>query len=293
MKRNAIVRIVLYTVAILLLVGILTVALLADLFSIRSIFHSETENHLPIASDSRYAQNTVLAFKVESIDIEWAAGSITIEPVENTDLITVRETYDAEYEMKLYLDGNKLKIRFGQEDLNIVGFNTVTSKDLVITVPADWICSSLDIDAASAEVYVHDLTINEVDFDGASGECTLTNCTVNDLSLETVSGNVTFFGCVTDFKCEAVSADCNLELLCQARSITMETVSGDMKLVLPEACGFSCETETVSGSFMSEFDCTKHRNTYIHGDGACQIKLGGVSGSIQILKSTAENNCNH
>ena len=295
MKTNAIVRIILFTIAILILAGILTVGLLGNLFMIRT----DLDSLIPLASDEMTTYGGVKASDVQNIDIEWVAGSITIEPAENIDHISVQETVNDRYQMEMILDGNTLKIRYSQEDFKIIGFNSYNitgSKDLVITVPADWICNSLDIEAASSEVVVHDLTFNKVDFEGASGECSFTNCTVSQCDIETVSGNVCITGSVNIFSCEAVSADCRLELSNQPSSITVESISGDLELLLPADCGFSCSKDTVSGSFHTDFDCTSNGDVYVHGDGTCQIKVNAVSGDVQIQKnieSTTGKNCDH
>ena len=55
---------------------------------------------------------------------------------------------------------------------------------MYIYVPRDWMCDSLEIDAASATVEINDLTIRELDFDGASGTCNLENCIITDLDID-------------------------------------------------------------------------------------------------------------
>lgn len=292
MKTNAIIRIILFSLAILVLVGILTVGLLGNLFMIRP---DSLEGLIPLASDEMTTMGGVKASDVQNIDIEWAAGSITIEPAANIEHITVQETMNDKYQMEMILDGKTLKIRYCEDSIKIMGFNSTGSKDLVITVPDDWFCNSLDIEAASADVTVHDLTFNEVDFDGASGECDFINCTIDRCDIETVSGDICIIGTVNSFSCDAVSAHCRLELVNCPTSITTDSVSGDLVLVLPANCGFTCNKETVSGSFHTDFVCSSHDDTYISGDGACQIKVSGVSGDVDIqsCNATTSKNCDH
>lgn len=292
MKTNAIVRIILFTLAILILVGILMVGLLGNLFMTRT---DALESLIPLASDEMTTRGGVKASDVQNIDIEWAAGSITIEPAANIDHISVQETVDDKYQMEMILDGKTLKIRYCKDSIKIMGFNSTGSKDLVITVPSDWVCNSLDIEAASADVTIQDLTFNEIDFEGASGECDFINCNISRCDIETVSGNICIVGTVNSFSCDAVSADCRLELRNCPNSITTESVSGDLVLVLPADCGFTCNKETVSGSFRTDFVCSGHNDTYISGDGACQIKVSGVSGDVDIqsCNDTTGKNCDH
>ena len=291
MKSNAIIRIILFSLAILVLGSILCVALLGDVFMFRTESH---HGDLPLASDSSTTQSAIGASDVLNIDIDWATGSITIQPAENTDLITVQETGDKNRPMRLRLENHTLEIDFTEDEKIGIGLNDYKSKDLVITVPVGWICASLDIDAASAKVSVQDMTIDNVDFDGASGDCIFTNCTVGQYEVDTASGNIHYSGHVDHFECDAVSADCTLELCNNPSSIRVDSLSGDLELTLPQDCGFSCDVGTMSGSFHTDFDCSQNGKIHTYGDGSCQIQLNALSGNVNIQKHhDAESGKNH
>lgn len=293
MKTNAIIRIILYSIAILVLLGILLTGLLFGLYSydISTSMQSAvtTDQVLPVASDGLISLGAVSAEVIKDIEIEWVAGSITIQPDENTDQITIAET-DAgndKYRMVYRQSGDTLKIQYCKDSITFpsFGINVNLSKDLVITVPADWICNSLEIDAAAVDVVVNDLILNEVDFDGASGTCDFINCQVGQLDLDGASGDVNFTGTLNVLDFDGASASCTINVTNVPDKITMDGMSGDLDLTLPEDCGFTVSIEALSSDFRSDFPTSISNGNYVYGDGHCRISLDGMSGDLTIRKA--------
>ena len=160
------------------------------------------------------------------------------------------------------------------------------SKDLIIQVPLDWQCDSLEMDAASASLTVKELTIREMEFDGASGSCVFDSCTVETLDLDTASGNVHFTGSLQQLECDAASADIVLELTNVPRSLDMDTASGDLDVTLPADAGFTVTLDTLSGDFESDFETTMRAGSYVAGNGRCRIDVDAMSGDVIIRKIT-------
>lgn len=286
MKTNAIIRIILFTIAILVLVSILVVGILAGIFmTTGSIFANEVLSHFDDLSDGTLSSSgAVSAEQVNSISIDWAAGSITIQPGD-VDAITFSETgvsNDREC-MVWKQSGNELEIQYCKTQVYFgIEFNGV--KDLIITVPKDWVCSELEIDAASASLEVNDLTISEVDFDGASGICEFKNCTVNTMDIDTASGHIRFSGSLNVLDTDAASANCTFILSNTPNRIDMDMASGDLDLTLPADCGFTATLDTLSGRFSSDFATTNSGGSYLYGNGSCHINVSGMSGDISIHK---------
>lgn len=296
MKSNAIIRIVLFTLAILILLGILLAVIGFDMYMVDGrVQHDRHE--MTIEPVGAINQNFISA-AVQNLDIEWVAGSITIMEDENaTDIqITELSSSDTEHRMVCKQSGQTLKINFSEESIKLsgLGISLDVSKDLIITVPAGWKCNKLDIDAAATEVEIHGLEINKFDFDGASGELTLDNCNIKVLDIDTASGDVEFTGTLEELDFDAASAKFHAEFYQIPSNLKLDAMSGDLTVVLPEYCGFHLELDTMSGSFDSDFEFGTMGATYIHGDGACKIKVGAMSGDVSILKGIkAPENCNH
>lgn len=287
MKTKAIIRIVLYSLAILVLLGILLMGLGVGLFmadsSVTSIQHNATTGE----------QGTEVRFdadEIRELEIEWVAGSITIIPADNTDQIHISESSisNSKYQMICEQSGSKIHIAFSEENFSGFGLsiNENVSKDLEIFVPTDWVCEELSIDAASASVTVSDLVISKVDFDGASGVCRFENCMVDEIELDTASGDVTFSGTLDALDMEAMSANCRIEVSNVPSRIDVETMSGDIDLTLPEYCGFAVSLDTMSGSFSTDFEVSSSVDgkAIVHGDGNSRIHVNAMSGDVAIHK---------
>lgn len=285
MKTNAIVRIVLFSLAILVLLGILAAGLGIGMFMFQGdpVLNFSSESH--IADGTISSVGSVNASEIRELEIEWTAGSVTIQPAENTDQITFSETEQTEdkYRMVWKQSGNKLSIEFCETQV-FFGISFDKAKDLVITVPQDWVCSELSLDVASADLEVTDLTIQEVEFSGASGICTFDNCHLEKLDVDTASGDVEFYGTLQQLDCDAASANCTIELTNVPRHIEMDTASGDLDLTLPEDCGFTVTMDAMSSDFTSEFPTTTANGKHVYGDGSCRINVDAASGDVIIRK---------
>lgn len=299
MKRNAIVRIILFSITIVVLLGILGMGLGANLFMLDGLSFLESLDEdttkAPMTTGNGTTQAVFAASDIRDIEIEWVAGSITLLPMENATQITVTEpeVNQDKYKMVCKQSGSTLKIQFCEGDLKFTGVNTDLTKDLTIAVPVDWVCEDLDIDTASANVEVSDLTLYSVDFDGASGVCIFTDCSVNEFDIDTASGDVQFVGCLDVFKCSAMSANCHLTVTNLPTRIDVDSMSGDLDLTLPADCGFTVSMDAMSSDFSSDFQTTNSNGHHVHGDGSCRINVDAMSGDVIIRKGVDHHSETH
>ena len=284
MKTNAIIRIILFSLAILVLVSILLSVFAANTYRF-NFRNGRTQQIEEVTSQLDIEYFTA---DIRKIEIDWVAGNITLQKDPYVKEINIQEIspIDIEHKMVLKRSGQTLKINYTDRGTVQFPFGTDLdiSKDLIITVPMDWECDSLEIDTAAAEVVINDLTIREFDFDGASGICRLSNCNVGELDIDTASGDIYFTGALQTLDCDAASADCSIEVTNIPRSIKMDGMSGDLELILPPDAGFTCTMDTISGDFESDFEFKSHNDTYICGDGDCMVEISGMSGAVSILK---------
>ena len=286
MKTNAIVRILLYSLAILILSSILLgVICYKTLISDNEAYYSGHEE-LEAAVESM--QMDFAGQQVRNIEIEWVAGSITIHKGKDIDNIHVEEYSSGKtiHRMLCRVSGQTLKIQFSEDSIKRFGplSNERISKNLVITVPENWKCNAIEIDAAASEVDIHDLIITELDFDCASGTLLLDNCNIKELDIDTASGDVEFTGHLEELSFDAASAKFYGEFLHTPDHLVLNTLSGNLEIILPEDSGFTLDLDTMSGSLDSDFTYGKHEDTYICGDGTCSITVSAMSGDVQILK---------
>lgn len=228
------------------------------------------------------------AASIREMEIEWAAGSIVIKPMDITEIrISEEGASQSSDPMVWKVKDGKLVVQYSKNTDHDFGIGLLQGKDvknLTIQVPLDWNCNSLEIDAASASLEVKDLTIREMEFDGASGTCIFTNCTVENLDLDTASGDVLFKGSLTQMECDAASANIILELSSIPKSLDLDTASGNLDLTLPENAGFTVTMDTMSGEFTSDFTTTQRNGSYVAGNGRCRIDVDAMSGNVMIRK---------
>lgn len=220
---------------------------------------------------------------IQEIEIDWVSGSIRLLPT-NVSSIEVSESGKdtSKYPMICKQDGQTLKIEYCANttfgDLKNLKF----SKDLTILVPMDWEGRALKVDAASAKLYVQDLTIRDVESDTASGTNQFDNCTVEELDIDTASGDIRFSGSLNRLDCDSASASVYAELSNVPSEINMDTASGAVELVLPKDAGFAVKMDTMSGKFDSDFPYSTKNGVYLSGDGACRITMSSMSGKVTI-----------
>ena len=145
MKGNAIIRIVIYSLLIVILLSIMTGAMgYGHDFHDGKLRWSDTSD--PIESSNDVNQLDVYT-QIQNIEIDWVAGSISIHKSDSLDHISVSEVSIDEKAPKMVCsrDGQTLKIEFSKEEkrFHLFGNNESLSKDLVIRVPKNWNCNNL------------------------------------------------------------------------------------------------------------------------------------------------------
>lgn len=294
MKTNAIIRIILFSLAIIILLGILIAGLGIKFLMFDRSMVTTSEYPLPVVSDGYSSSGAVNSEAIRNIDIDWVSGTITIEPRDDIYEISATETNGNEkYQMVYAVSGDILKIQYCKDPITFpsLGRDIVLSKDLTILVPSAWTCDDLNIDAAASDVTINGLTINDMDFDGASGKLSFSNCSVRKLDIDTASGDVEFNGTLEDLDLDAASASFHGTIHNCPNMLTIDSVSGRLDLFLPVDCGFTLTNDSLSGRFNSDFEISAKNDALIHGDGSCKIDISGLSGNVSIKKhaSASEN----
>lgn len=285
MKTNAIVRIVIFSIVILVLLSILGAGIAASQFIAR------WDSSFTSSEGTASSTGTVNADEIRTLSIEWAAGTITICP-SDVSTITLTETCgNNDDPMTWTQTGSTLKIS-SLKDYGFFHVGNIPSKDLLIEVPRDWECGTLEIDTAAADLIVENLTIYKVDFDGASGVFEFNGCNVDAIEIDTASGDIYFDGSLNTLDCDAASADCEIILTNHPARIEMDMASGDLDLTLPGDCGFTANLESLSGSLNSDFEVSHTGKGIVAGDGSCRIDVSAMSGDVTIHKLDSLN-CNH
>lgn len=284
MKTNAIIRIALCTLGILVLTSALLIGLGVWNYGFShetgGNFHSSGVSHASGVVDSQAF--TADPAQIHNINIQWAAGNITIQPSDQVTDIRIAESAGDD-QMVCKISGSTLTIQYGKSPNQFISMGTTTvAKDLVITVPSGWVCREMEIETAAANVDIKNMTIGELDFDGASGLCSLENCRITALDVDVASGDLTYSGVLDSLDFDGASADCTLILTECPSQIDLDGMSGKLDIALPSDCGFTVSTEGLSSDFSSDFQTTYRSGCHYYGDGSCKIEVDAMSGSVTI-----------
>lgn len=274
MKTNAIIRIIVWSLVLVLSLGAFLFALDWD----RGDAPTESvETTFPVERPSEFGY-------AEKLTIDWPVGTITIQPGD-VHCIEVKETSvsDPKYAMVCTGEGDTLHIRY-QESSSALSIGKSLNKDLTVTVPQDWTGKTLKVEMASAHLILRDVSIDQVEVDTASGASSFENCTIEELDLNTASGNLDFTGRLVTLEVDAASANVTANLLNVPDSMELDAASGSFDLTLPKDAGFNAELSSVSGHIVSEFETTETGKRLLCGDGTCKMDINTVSGDVTIRK---------
>lgn len=231
------------------------------------------------------------ASSVKDLDIDWAAGSVTIVAVDasQNDKIEFVETAEGSssraQRMKWKLEGSTLRIDYGYS----FACSFAYSKHLEIRIPKHYAgkLGGIDIDGASGTYRVEGIACDSMKVDLASGNITAKDVTVSDTKIGVASGKAEFAGIFKNsIKADAASGRITFDCLQDCpESIDADLVSGTVTVYLPENDGFTAKVDKVSGSFESDFATTSQGDdTYVHGNGRADIKVSLISGKFLLLK---------
>lgn len=275
MNRNAIVRLILFAILAVTLVGILIAGICLKQYGLPGIVTIRSSDALVMPETSFSAQD------IDSLTIDWVAGTVYICTAD-TDEISVRESVAAGDESMVLKKGDStLYVEYSQSH-SLFSLGSHTSKDLYITVPKDWVCKKLEIDSASADTQIQNLIGKELEIETASGKHTIENCTFDKVDVKSASGSLVYSGIAYKIELDSASAGAEITLRNVPKSIKMDSASGDLYLTLPRGCGFTLDKSTLSGSCSTQQDTTERGGKLVHGDGSCEIKVNGLSSSISI-----------
>ena len=224
MKASAITRIIIFSIVILILLGVLLVGLGISVFSFATDFGTGNSRY-----NTAQSQVTCPAADIRNMDIEWAVGKIILQTAD-TDTVTFSETggNSEDHFMVWSLSNGTLSICYEEPRLYF-GITGTASKDLILTVPQGWSCDNVNIQVASAQMQLEGLNASSVEIDTASGECSFIECNIGKLDVDTASGFITYSGSLNRLDCDAASGSFEGSFTNTPERIQMDSASGDLE----------------------------------------------------------------
>ena len=183
------------------------------------------------------------------------------------------------------LEGSKLKIEIEYPKVIFYNANVV----LDVYIPQDY-RENIIIDTASADVDISNLDINNFQCKTASGDLRIESLGSDNLTLNTASGDVDIVDFSGNLKADLVSGDIDVGYRVFDNNVDIKTISGKVKIDLPQYAEFYLKTNTVSGEVVAKFPITIISFNKMNqlegtvGTGDNRIIIDTVSGDIYINK---------
>jgi len=190
------------------------------------------------------------------------------------------------------LEGSKLKIEIEYPKVLFyypkeLFYNANVVLDVYI--PQDY-TGNINIDAVSADVDISNLDINNFQCKTVSGDLRIESLGSDNLTLKTTSGNIDILDILGNLKVDSVSGNVNVGYKVFTQDIDIKTISGKVKIDLPQNAEFYLKTNTVSGEVVAKFPITIISFNKMNqlegtvGTGDNRIIVDTVSGNIYLNK---------
>ncbi len=224
--------------------------------------------------------------EITALDVEWIAGNVNIVVTDEENVSASESEVDEDREKLRYRVVNgKLMIKFKKSEK--MNFDADLSKELTLYIPKDMAAKLqlLSVECVSAGLNMEGLTIDNVDIEMVSGKVEAKDVVIETVKLESVSGDVNIKGSVDELDAELVSGKIKVDSDKQLSKLNMETVSGDVTVIMPEGNGFTAEMDSVSGDMDIDFETTSKGDKKICGDGSAEYSFETVSGDVTLKKA--------
>ncbi|MBO5487882.1 MAG: DUF4097 family beta strand repeat protein [Eubacterium sp.] len=287
-KRNALTRIIVFSVLIIVLLSILLLGIRKGSFPI-PVLHLGSSGQYENANEYKSGDASLTADRLDQLEINWVDGKVSVSPYEGKT-IEIKENASGNLsdreQLHYYFKEGKLIIQYRESGLFSWGGNN-KNKNLTVQIPTA-LCQNLSevsIDATSCDVDVTGLSGKNFDFDTVSGniQATDVDCT-QKFNLDTVSGEFKFTGKIQELDVDTTSGECNVSSDITPNKIDFDGVSGGLVLQIPASSQFTLDFDSVSGDFNNNFSTVQNGDTYTCGNGSAQYDVESVSGDVEIRK---------
>ena len=285
-KNSVIVRIILWTLTALILLGVLLWGLeLLPGLSIRGLSFGGWDFHYKDSAQYQVGSGSVSAAGLRSLEVNWVDGSVHLE-VTDGDSVVFREPdgLDEEDQLRFQVVGDRLIIQYSKPRWGFGFHASQPAKHLTVEIPRTLAGQlvELQVDTVSAPVTATGLTAQDCEVDSVSGNVTFTGCSFGELEMDTVSGGLQLSGQANSVEFDGVSGGMDLTLLQVPRKVSTDTISGSIHLTLPQDAAVSVELDSASGKLDNEFSSTKTGDIYYCGQGGGTFQFDSVSGDVVI-----------
>lgn len=290
MKRNAIARIIIWSLVAVLLTSLLVVGISSSPSSFFSGDWSLGGMGVTYKNSALYnVGGGTVTDEFQSIKVNWTNGKINIEAYDGEDTV-ISETEVAEKENKLRwrVEDGVLKIQQMAAGMRF-GLKQTPKKTLTVKIPSNVAegLKAVTSDSVSAEVTITGISASDkIEIDTVSGGADLKNIKTEKLDIDTVSGSIKAAGEFTEFESDSVSGDVTVSSATPLKKLDCDSTSGNIRLTIPKNSGFTLKADTVSGDISCGLPTvSESKNRRVCGDGSADFETDTVSGDLIITSA--------
>ena len=290
MKRNAIARIIIWSLVAVLLTSLLVVGISSSPSSFFSGDWSLGGIGVTYKNSALYnVGGGTVTDEFQSIKVNWTNGKINIEAYDGEDTV-ISETEVAEKENKLRwrVEDGVLKIQQMAAGMRF-GLKQTPKKTLTVKIPSNVAegLKAVTSDSVSAEVTITGISASDkIEIDTISGGANLKNIKTEKLDIDTVSGSIKAAGEFTELESDSVSGDVTVSSATPLKKLDCDSTSGNIRLTIPKNSGFTLKADTVSGDISCGLPTvSESNNRRVCGDGSADFETDTVSGDLIITSA--------
>ena len=290
MKRNAIARIIIWSLVAVLLTSLLVVGISSSPSSFFSGDWSLGTIGVTYKNSALYnVGGGTVTDEFQNIKVNWTNGKINIEAYDGEDTV-ISETEVAEKENKLRwrVEDGVLKIQQMAAGMRF-GLKQTPKKTLTVKIPSNVAngLKAVTSDSVSAEVTITGISASDkIEIDTVSGGANLKNIKTEKLDIDTVSGSIKAAGEFTELESDSVSGDVTVSSATPLKKLDCDSTSGNIRLTIPKNSGFTLKADTVSGDISCGLPAvSESKNRRVCGDGSADFETDTVSGDLIITSA--------
>ena len=290
MKRNAIARIVIWSLVAVLLTSLLVVGISSSPSSFFSGDWSLGTIGVTYKNSALYnVGGGTVTDEFQSIKVNWTNGKINIEAYDGEDtVISETEVEEKENKLRWRVEDGVLKIQQMAAGMRF-GLKKTPKKTLTVKIPSSAAekLKSANTDSVSAEVNIIGVAASDkIEIDTVSGGADLKNIRTEKLDIDTVSGSIKAAGEFTELESDSVSGDVTVSSATPLKKLDCDSTSGNIRLTIPKNSGFTLKADTVSGDISCGLPTvSESKNRRVCGDGSADFETDTVSGDLIITSA--------
>lgn len=290
MKRNAIARIIIWSLVAVLLTSLLVVGISSSPSSFFTGDWSLGGIGVTYKNSALYnVGGGTVTDEFQSIEVNWTNGKINIEAYDGEDtVISETEVEEKENKLRWRVEDGVLKIQQMAAGMRF-GLKKTPKKTLTVKIPSNVAegLKAVTSDSVSAEVTITGISASDkIEIDTVSGGANLKNIKTEKLDIDTVSGSIKAAGEFTELESDSVSGDVTVSSATPLKKLDCDSTSGNIRLTIPKNSGFTLKADTVSGDISCGLPTvSESKNRRVCGDGSADFETDTVSGDLIITSA--------